>query len=133
MIKPIATLCLCAGTVLAQEQSNSNTNDAQVYAQTITYATIAALDWHSTHRGLRNHPDLGRESNPILACNDGREVCKGRYIAINAGVGVGVYLLGKYVTPKLPDTPRKIVNGLVWVMLGGRSAVVAWNYEKGSK
>lgn len=129
MIKPIATLCLCAGTVLAQEQNN----DTQAYAQTITYATIAALDWHSTHRGLRNHPDLGRESNPVLACNDGRELCKGRYIAINAGVGVGVYLLGKYVTPKLPGKPRKVVNGLVWVMLGARGAVVVRNYEKGSK
>lgn len=104
----------------------------QAYAQATTYGGLALADYWTTQRGLRNHPGTGREANPLLACDGGRSLCVGRYVAINAGVGAGLWLVGRHVTPRLPRTSRRVVNGLVWAMLGGRAAIVVNNYKKGS-
>lgn len=103
----------------------------QLYAQIATYGALAGLDYHSTKRGLANHPQ-GREANPFLACGNG-DLCVGRFVVLNAAAGVGVALIGRFVTPALPRTPRRIVNGMVWAMLGGRAVVVVRNYKTGGK
>lgn len=104
----------------------------QVYAQVATYGGLALADYWTTQRGLRSHA-TGREANPLLACNGGRTLCTGRYVALNAGVTAGLWLVGRHVTPRLPRTSRRVVNGLVWAMLGGRAAVVVNNYKEGSR
>lgn len=105
----------------------------QTYAQVATYGGLALADYWTTQRGFRNHPSTGREANPLLACNGGRSLCTGRYVALNAGVTAGLWLVGRHVTPRLPRTSRRLVNGLMWAMLGGRAAVVYHNYKEGSR
>ena len=105
------------------------TGRTQLYAQITTYGAVAALDYHSTQRGLSN--GAGREANPLLSC--GGQLCTGRFVALNVAVGAGAALVGRFVVPALPPTPRKIVNGLIWAMLGGRAAVVARNYAVGGR
>ena len=101
----------------------------QLYAQMSTYWIIVGLDWHSTSRGLARG---GREANPFLSDAEGN-LRIGRYVVLNAAAGTGLALVGRFVAPKLPRGPRRLVNGMVWAMLGGRAVVVVENYRKGSR
>lgn len=101
----------------------------QFYAQMTTYGVIAGLDWHSTLQGLARG---GREANPFLSDAEGN-LRVGRYVVLNTVAGTGLALVGRFVAPKLPRGPRRIVNGMVWAMLGGRAVVVVENYRKGSR
>jgi len=104
-------------------------NYKQLYAQLTTYGALAGLDYDSTQRGLRKG---GREANPFLSDANGN-LYVGRYVVLNAAAGAGIALVGRFVAPKLPRGPRRVVNGLVWAMLGGRAVVVVQNYQKGNK
>lgn len=104
----------------------------QLYAQIAAYGALAGLDYRSTQRGLNNRPYTGREANPFLSCNGG-DLCVGRFVVLNAAAGAGIAIVGRFVTPALPKTPRRIVNSMVWAMLGGRTAVVVSNYRKGGR
>jgi len=102
----------------------------QLYGQIATYGALMGLDYHSTSQGIRN--GRGREANPFLSCGGGN-LCVGRFVALNAAAGAGVAIVGRFVAPALPPTPRRIVNGMIWAMLGGRAVVVVRNYRLGGE
>ena len=112
---------------LPHYEVNRKDSYAQLYAQMTAYWIIVGLDWHSTSRGLARG---GREANPFLSDAEGN-LRVGRYVVLNAAAGTGLALVGRFVAPKLPRGPRRIVNGMVWAMLGGRAVVVVENYRKG--
>lgn len=93
--------------------------------QTVSLASLALADYHSTQRGLARG---GREVGPVLSC--GEQLCGGRYLGLNVGVVAGMYFVTRYAVPKLPPRWRKATNIMINTMVIGRGAVVVSNYQK---
>lgn len=98
------------------------------YAQVAALGALAAMDYHSTQRGLASVP-TGREANPLLSC--GGQLCGGRYWAINGAVIASAYMVNRFVAPRLPERSRRILSASMWGIIGLRGYAVQRNYRIG--